>query len=110
MVSSQDGDSILVPNFKCEHEADSLYRVIASIDIVSEEQVVGVGDGSSNFEQLYQVVELAVDVTADEDGSFDWDDVGLLGEDLSRLRKGYLAFSQIILTSCSLRILHSFER
>lgn len=84
MVSSQDSDSILVPDFECKHEADGLYRVIASIDIVSEEQVVGVGNGPSDFEQLDQVVELAVDVTADEDGSFDWDDVGLLGEDLSR--------------------------
>ena len=38
--------------------------------IVAHEEVISVRVGASNLEQLHQVVELSVDVTADCDGAF----------------------------------------
>jgi hypothetical protein len=36
----------------------------------THEKVVGIGVGSTNLEELHQVVELAVDITTDGDGAF----------------------------------------
>ena len=36
----------------------------------THEEVVGVGVGTANLEQLHQVVELAVDISAHGDGAF----------------------------------------
>lgn len=36
----------------------------------THEEVVGIGVGATNLEELHQVVELAVDITTDGDGAF----------------------------------------
>ena len=40
-----------------------------SINIISHEKVVGVWDFPSNLEELHEVMELAVDVSTDNNGS-----------------------------------------
>ena len=65
MVTSQNGDSVLKADFKGHQEGYSLNRVVATIDVVTHEEVVSVRGLSSDLEQLAQVVELSVDVTAD---------------------------------------------
>ena len=42
-----------------------LYAEVASVYVVAEEEVLGGGRGTSDLEELHQVVELAVDVSAD---------------------------------------------
>lgn len=42
-----------------------LYAEVSSVYVVSEEEVLGGGRGTADLEQLHQVVELAVDVSAD---------------------------------------------
>ena len=65
MVTSQNSDSVLEADLKGHQEGYSLNRVVATIDVVTHEEIVGVGGLPSNLEQLTQVVELSVDVTAD---------------------------------------------
>ena len=65
VVTSENSDSVLEADLECDEESDGLDRVVATIDVVTHEQVVGVGRLSTNLEQLTQVVELAVDVTTD---------------------------------------------
>ena len=65
MVSTQDRDSVLVAYFQCDEQSDCLDTVVAAIDVVAHEEVVGVRGLSANLEKLTQVVELAVDVAAD---------------------------------------------
>ena len=81
VVSSQDGEPFLVPDFEGQEEADCFSGVVSPVDIVSQEEVVGVGDVSSDFEQLHKIVELTVNVSADKDGCSDVDHIRLLGED-----------------------------
>ena len=64
MVSSENGDSILKADLECDKESDGLNTVVATIDIVTHEEVVGVGGLSSNLKQFTQVMELSVNVTA----------------------------------------------
>ena len=51
-------------NLEGDEEGDSLDAVVASVHIVAHEQVVGVGRLAPDPEQLHQVVELAVYVSA----------------------------------------------
>lgn len=64
VIAAQDGQSLREPDLEGDEQGDSLDRVVAAIDVVSHEEVVGLGRLAANLEQLQQVVELAVDVTA----------------------------------------------
>jgi hypothetical protein len=48
-----------------QKEKKRLHTVVASVDEVSHEEVVGVGAVTAYFKELLQVVELTMDVTAD---------------------------------------------
>ena len=65
VVAAEDGDSVGVAHLEGDEESDSLDRVVATIDVVAHEEVVGVGRLASDLEQFAQIVELAVNVTAD---------------------------------------------
>jgi len=59
--------------------------VVATIDIVAHEQVVGVGRLSADLEQLHEVVELAVDVAANCHRTLHFLNVRLLRQNLASL-------------------------
>merc|ERR1719231_1090683 len=65
MVTSQNRDTIWEAYFQANEQGDCLDRVVATIDVVSHEQVIVVGQLSSNVEKLLQIPELSVNVTAD---------------------------------------------
>lgn len=64
MVSSQDGNSILESDFESDKESDSLNWIVTPIYIVSHKQVVGIWWPPSDFEQLHQIMELAMYISA----------------------------------------------
>lgn len=65
VVASDEGDEIWVPDFIGQEEEKGLYTVETSIDEVAKEKVADGGYISSIFEELEQIVELAVDISAD---------------------------------------------
>lgn len=81
VVSSKDSKSILKADLESDEESNSLDGVVAAIDVVTHEEVVGVGRLTTNLKELSQVVELTVNVTADRDWSTDLLDVRLVNED-----------------------------
>lgn len=83
MVASEDGESFFVSNLEAEEEADSFEGVVASIHVISQEEIVSIGDIPSDSEEFHEVVELPVDVTADVDWCADVDDIGFFGKDFS---------------------------
>jgi hypothetical protein len=100
VVSSEQGDSVFVPYFQSQKEQECFDAVSSSVDIVSQEDVVGVGWVSSDFEEFDQVIELAVDVSADGHWGFDVDCVFLLLEDLfAHVAEGFdIALRQFLST------------
>ena len=50
--------------FECEEKKECLDWVETAVDEVAHEEVVRVGNIAAHFEQLLEVVELAVDVAA----------------------------------------------
>ena len=68
MVAAKDEEVLRVLDFVSQEQTDGLERLLSSIHIVAEKDVVGFGGESAVFKQTEEVVVLTVDVTA----NFDW--------------------------------------
>lgn len=64
VVASQNGDPLWVSNLEGHQQRHCLDRVVTTVNVITHEEVVGVGVRSTNLEQLHQVVELTVNITA----------------------------------------------
>jgi hypothetical protein len=56
-------------DFESDQEGDGLDRVVASVYVIAHEEVICVRRVAAYAEELLQVVELAMDVAADRDGT-----------------------------------------
>lgn len=73
-VDSVDGSALVVPaedekvlrvlDLVCKEQANGLERLLATVHVVAEEQVVGFGRESAILEQTQEVVVLSVDIAA----------------------------------------------
>lgn len=85
VIATEDGDALLVADLQGDEEGDGFDRVIPTIHVVAHEEVVGVRTAAANLEQLLEIVELAVDVTAHGHGALHRLHVRLLLQNLTRL-------------------------
>lgn len=85
VVSAQNSDSVLIAHFESDQERHCFNGVVASVDVVTHEKVVGVWGLPTNFEKLLQVMELTVNVTADSHWRADIRHVGFINEDFLSL-------------------------
>lgn len=67
VIATQYRQTVGVTRLKSNKQCHCLNRVVASVDIVAHEEVVLVGQVTSNAEELNQVMELTVDITANGD-------------------------------------------
>lgn len=65
VVSSQDEEVLGVLNLVCQQQADGLKRLLTSVDVVTEKEVVGLRREATVLEKTQQVIVLTVDITAD---------------------------------------------
>lgn len=63
MVSSQDEKVFRVLDFIRQQQADSLKRLLAAVDIVTKEKIIGFGGETTVLKETQQVVILSMDVT-----------------------------------------------
>jgi len=82
MVAAKNGDATTEPHLECDEEGDGLYAVVAPVHVVPHEEIVGVWRLATDLEELHEVVELAMDVTAHRHGTLDALYVALLAQDL----------------------------
>ena len=71
VVASQEGDAVRVTGLQSEEQLDGFYTEVAAVDVVSHENVFGVGHIASDAEQLLQIVELTVNVATHSAGGGD---------------------------------------
>lgn len=64
VVATQDEKVLRILDLVCEQQADCLERLLASIHVVAQEEVVCLWWKSSIFEETEQIVILAVNITA----------------------------------------------
>lgn len=72
MVSSDQGNVSWVLNFQGKQQLESLDRVVASINEISDKNVRLVWNFSALDKYFSQVVELAVDISANIDWCSNW--------------------------------------
>ena len=80
VVSSSEGDSFRVSNLQTDQQCYSFYRVVAPINIVTKEEVVGEGYFAADCEEFDEVMELAMYIATDGDRSPDRLGVGFIDE------------------------------
>ena len=90
MVSSQKSDSIFVSNFQGQQQQKGFNAVFSSVNVISHENVIRVRRESTNFEEFKEVIELTVDIAANGDWWWDFDDVGFFAKDLLGLFAEFL--------------------
>lgn len=89
VVAAEDGDALGISDLEGDEQGHCLNRIVSTVDVVAwfqlayemgrlrrarkiltHEQVVGVWVGTTNLEELHQVVELAVNITTHRNGAF----------------------------------------
>ena len=82
VVASQKSDVCWVLHLEAQQELEGFNRVESSVDKVTHENVARRWDLATLVEQLEQIVELAMNITADSHWSFDRLNVAFFDEDL----------------------------
>ena len=85
VVSPENCDSVSVPDLQGHKESHRLQGVITSINIITHEQIVGFWALAPNSEKFGQVIELAMNVSANSNGCSYRLYIGLLLQDFFRL-------------------------
>lgn len=65
VVTSEDEEIFGVLDLVGKEQANSLKRLLTSVDVVTEEEVVGLGREATVLEESEEIVVLSVDITAD---------------------------------------------
>ncbi len=63
MVAAEDEEILWVLDLIREEKANGLQRLLASVDVISEEQIVGFRWESTILEQTEEIIVLTMDVT-----------------------------------------------
>jgi hypothetical protein len=82
VVSAGDRESILISDLETDHECHGFEGVVAAVDVIAEEEEVGVGRTACDTEQLEKIVELSMDVATNSHGNSDRLHVRFLLKDL----------------------------
>ena len=93
MIASKNSESILETDLQSDKKCHCLYRVITAIDVITHEQVVGVGGLSSNFEELSKVMELSMNIATDCDRCSYLLDIGFINQDFFCLCESQITIS-----------------
>lgn len=80
MVSSEQNNVFGVFELVTEEKLNGLYRVVASINKISNEDVSRSWKFPTDFKQFQDVIKLPMDVAADDDWRFGLVDIGLFEE------------------------------
>jgi len=83
VVAAEDEEVLGVLDLVGKKQTDGLERLLATINVITEEEVVGLGRETTVLEQTEEIVVLPVDITTDLDGSFKLEEDGLGNENLA---------------------------
>jgi hypothetical protein len=83
VVSSEQEEVFLVLDFVGEKENNNFETGFATVDIISQEEVVGFWGESSIFKQTKKIGELSMNISANFDWGFELKENGLLHKDFT---------------------------
>lgn len=80
VVPAQQPEGLGIVYLERPQVQDAFDAEIASVDVVAQEQIPGLGWVTAHLEQLHEIVVLAVHVAADGDGSIHLEEIRLLAQ------------------------------
>ena len=86
MVTAEDCNSVGEADLEGDQERHGFHTIVAAIDIVTHEEVVRIRRLSANLEELKQIMELTVNITANSHGSANLLHVGLVYQNFFSLQ------------------------
>lgn len=72
VIATEDRNALRVSDFESNKESDCLYGIVTSINVITHEEIVGIGVWSTNSEKLHQVMKLSVNISAYCYRAFHW--------------------------------------
>jgi len=85
VIATENSETILITHFQSDKQGDGLHWVVATVNVISHEEVVGVWGLAANFEQFTQVVELSVNVATNGHWCFHLRHIWLVDKDFFSL-------------------------
>jgi hypothetical protein len=85
VVTSEDEEVFGVLDLVGEEQADGLKRLLTSVDVITEEEVIGLRREATILEESEKIVVLSVNITTDLDRSLKLEEDRLRDEDLTGL-------------------------
>jgi hypothetical protein len=85
VVSAEQPEGVGIVNLERPQVQHALYAEVPTVDVVSQKEVSSLGRVTAHFEELHQIVVLAVDVAAHGDGGVHLEEVGFSAQDLGAL-------------------------
>lgn len=85
VVSSKQPKCLGVVNLETPEVENTLNTEVTSVDVITKEEVPGLGGVATNFEELHEIVVLSVNIATNGDGSIHLEKVGLGAQKLSTL-------------------------
>jgi hypothetical protein len=103
VVSTQDEKVFRIFDFVSKQKTNRFQALFSTVDVISQEQIVGLGRETSVFKEAQKVVILAMNITANFNGCFKFEKRRLGEENLSRLENesANFGFCQLDLLSWS---------
>ena len=83
MISSEEEEVFRVLDLVGQQQADCLYGFLPPVDVVAQEEIVGVRGITDLVKVPEEIAELAVDVADDVDGGLELQEHRLLKENLA---------------------------
>lgn len=80
VVAAEEVDAVGVLDFEAEEQRYRFDGVVAAVYEIADHDEFALGHSSAFCEQVFDIVELSVDISGQVDWRFDADDVGLLRE------------------------------
>ena len=66
MIPSQKINFTRIPNLQRKQQTYTLYSLSPTINIITKKQIVGIGNITTNFKQLHQIIKLPMHISTDK--------------------------------------------
>ena len=82
MISPNQSNLIPIPNLQRQKQKESLYRMEPPIDEITHENIISFRTIPPHLEQLHEIIELSMDISANCDRCFDILNIAFLEQDI----------------------------
>jgi len=85
MIAPNQSYPVWIPHLQAQQQEERFEGIESAVDEIAHEEIIRIWHIASYAEELHQIVELPVDVTAYRDGCVDSNDISLFNQEFAGL-------------------------